>query len=167
MLRTSRPRRTSRAPSRLRTSPTGPLAAAALAAALGACASAPAPPPMPTEEKIAKVVFQVTTDDPGLQSMALSNIVNIQQSYGIDNVEIEVVAYGPGLSLLTDDTGLGARVTSLTYQEVRFTACNNTMKTILEQTGFAPRLVEGVTVVPAGVRRIIELQQQGYAYVRP
>ena len=49
------------------------------------------------------MVFQITTDDPGLQSMALSNVVNIQESYGIDNVEIEVVAYGPGLSLLTDD----------------------------------------------------------------
>ena len=33
--------------------------------------------------------------------------------------------------------------------------------------GKMPKLAEGVGQVPAGVARILELQEQGYAYIRP
>jgi intracellular sulfur oxidation DsrE/DsrF family protein len=36
-----------------------------------------------------------------------------------------------------------------------------------KKSGKKPVLLEGVEVVPAGVLRIMELQQQGYAYIRP
>ena len=38
------------------------------------------------------------------QNLALNNAVNLQKSLGQDNVAIEIVAYGPGLSLLTDQS---------------------------------------------------------------
>ncbi len=114
-----------------------------------------------------KVVIQVSTDDPRTQRIALNNAVNLQKRYGIDNVEVEIVAYGPGLSLLTRKSPQAARVRSLAMQNIRFSACGNTMRKVTKKTGHRPQLVEGVKVVPAGVARIIELQEQGYAYVRP
>jgi intracellular sulfur oxidation DsrE/DsrF family protein len=41
------------------------------------------------------------------------------------------------------------------------------MKKVAKKTGKMPVLLEGVNEVPGGVIRILELQQQGYAYIRP
>lgn len=114
-----------------------------------------------------KVVIQVSTDDARTQNLALNNAVNLQKDFGIDNVKIEIVAYGPGLSLLTDKSGQAQRVESLATQNIRFSACANTMKGIKKKTGSEPKLINGVEVVPAGASRIVELQEQGYAYLRP
>ena len=52
-------------------------------------------------------------------------------------------------------------------QYITFSACANTMAKMEEKSGQKVVLVEGVRVVPAGVLRILELQEQGYAYLRP
>lgn len=114
-----------------------------------------------------KMVIQVSSDDPLTQKIALHNAVNLQKSLGMDNVAIEVVAYGPGLSLLTQGGDQSERVKSLALQDITFSACGNTMAKMEEKSGKKPQLVEGVQVVPAGVRRIMDLQQQGYTYLRP
>jgi uncharacterized protein len=114
-----------------------------------------------------KVVIQVSSNDPVTQRLALNNAVNVQNALGMDNVIVEVVAYGPGLSLLTNKSTQASRVSSLAMQDITFSACANTMKAVEKKTGKKPQLVEGVTVVPAGVIRIMELQQQGYSYIRP
>lgn len=114
-----------------------------------------------------KIVIQVSTDDPKTQTIALNNAVNLQKDFGMDNIDIEVVAYGPGLGLLTDKSKQAERVTSLATQNIRFSACGNTMAKVAKKTGQQPKLLEGVQVVQAGVSRIMQLQQQGYAYVRP
>ena len=114
-----------------------------------------------------KVVIQVSTDDPRTQTIALNNAVNLQKALGQDNVQIEIVAYGPGLGMLTSNSKEGQRVTSLAMQDIQFSACGNTMKGIEKKTGKMPALLEGVTVVEAGVLRLMELQERGYAYVRP
>lgn len=114
-----------------------------------------------------KVVIQVSTDDVRTQNIALNNAVNLQKEYGMDNVVIEIVAYGPGLGLLTQENKQAARVKSLAMQNIHFSACGNTMAKVAEKSGKEPKLTEGVQVVKAGVSRIMELQQNGYAYVRP
>lgn len=114
-----------------------------------------------------KLVIQVSTDDPRTQKIALNNAVNLQKLYGMDNVVIEIVAYGPGLGLLTKKSGQAQRVESLALQDIHFSACGNTMKKVAEKSGKMPLLLEGVDQVTAGVARIMELQQQGYAYIRP
>ncbi|HJM48843.1 MAG TPA: hypothetical protein QGF63_03245 [Alphaproteobacteria bacterium] len=48
-----------------------------------------------------------------------------------------------------------------------FSACGNTMKKMVKKTGTQPVLIDGIKVVQAGVLRIMELQQKGWAYVRP
>ena len=114
-----------------------------------------------------KVVIQVSTADPKVHALALSNAVNLQKHYGIDNIAIEIVAYGPGLSIFTKQSTVLERVTSLIVEDVTFTACGNTMDTIARNTGKQPELIEGVGKVQTGLARIIELQEQGYSYVRP
>lgn len=114
-----------------------------------------------------KLVIQVSSNDPLTQKIALNNAVNLQKYYGMDNVKIEVVAYGPGLGLLTQKSEYASRIKSLAMQDITFSACNNTIKKVTKKTGKQPQLTEGVAVVPAGVVRIMELQQEGYSYLRP
>ena len=119
------------------------------------------------DEDIHKLVIQVSSADVSVHKMALNNAVNVQKELGIDNVTIEIVAYGPGLSMLTPESPESIRVPSLAMQNIEFTACGNTMETIEKSTGVPVTLVEGVNVAKAGVVRIMELQEQGYSYVKP
>ncbi len=115
-----------------------------------------------------KLVIQVNSKDALTQKIALNNAVNIQKAYGVDNVAVEIVAYGPGLSMLTPkNKKQAARVKSLAVQGITFSACGNTIKKITKKKGKSPKLIAGVKVVSAGVKRIMELQEQGYSYIRP
>ncbi len=122
---------------------------------------------MPDDMAKHRIVIQVSTDDAKTQNIVLNNAVNLQKFYGMDNVTIEVVGYGPGLGLLTAENKQSARVKSLAMQNIRFSACGNTMAKVEKKTGKKPVLTEGVQIVPTGVARIMELQEQGYSYVRP
>lgn len=114
-----------------------------------------------------KLVIQVSTDDPRTQTIAMNNAVNLQKLYGVDNVDIEIVGYGPGLSMLTAKSDNAGRVKSLAVQDIKFSACMNTMNKVKKKKGKMPKLAEGVGTVQAGVARIMELQEKGYSYIRP
>jgi len=114
-----------------------------------------------------KLVIQVSSSDPLTQKIALNNAVNVQKALGIDNVDVEIVAYGPGLGLLTKASSQKDRVASLAMQNIKFSACGNTIKKVTKKKGKPPVLIDGVKVVSAGVLRIMELQEQGYSYLRP
>ena len=114
-----------------------------------------------------KVVIQVSSADPMTQSLALNVASNVQKHYGIDHVAVELVAFGPGLSILTKNSKQADRIASLSQSDIKFSACGNTIKKITKKTGKAPALVEGVSIVDAGAVRLIELQEQGYSYLRP
>ena len=113
------------------------------------------------------IVFQVSSADPAAQTIVLNNAINVQKAIGMDNINIEVVAYGPGLGLLTPKNKQAIRVKSLAAQGIVFSACGNTMKKIEKKTGKKVKLTEGVRVVPGGVIRIMELQEDGWTYIRP
>ncbi len=121
------------------------------------------------DQPIHKVVIQVSSADPKVQTIAVNNAINIRKALGRDNVDVEVVAYGPGLGLLVNSpkNKNALRVTSLAMEGVKFDACGNTMKKIEKKTGHKPKLAEGVKVVPGGVIKIMQLQEAGYSYVRP
>ena len=119
------------------------------------------------QDTLHKLVIQVSTDEVRTQTIALNNAINLQKLYGMDDVIIEIVAYGPGLNLLTTESSVASRVKSLAAQDITFSACQNTMDAVMKKTGKLPVLLEGVQTVNAGVARIMELQEQGYAYIRP
>lgn len=110
------------------------------------------------------VVIQVSDNDPAKWNLALNNAKNIQKDLGKDNVDIEIVAYGPGINMLKKDSEVGPRLDEVTLGGVAVSACQNTMK--------AQKLSEkdmhaSVAYVPAGVIEIIKKQKAGWAYIRP
>jgi intracellular sulfur oxidation DsrE/DsrF family protein len=111
-----------------------------------------------------KVIFQVSDNDPAKWNLALNNVRNIQQDLGRDNVEIEVVAYGPGLNMLKLDSAVSGRVGDALGQGVKILACENTMSN--NKVGKADML-PNIGYVKAGVVELMVKQQQGYSYIRP
>ena len=114
-----------------------------------------------------KVVIQVSNNDPITQDLAMNNAANLLEHYGEGNVSIEMVAYGPGLGLFTDKSTQARKVRILLKHKVTLSACSNTIAAIKKRTGKEPALMDGVGTVPAGVARVVELQEQGYSYIRP
>ena len=118
------------------------------------------------------IVFQLTDNDPARMTMVLDNIANVSRFYSDkgDQVEFEVVAYGPGLHMLRADTSpVKERVKSirLSIPDVTFTACGNTIENMEKAEGRKIELLPQVAVVPAGLARLTELQEQGWSYIRP
>jgi intracellular sulfur oxidation DsrE/DsrF family protein len=111
-----------------------------------------------------KVIFQVSDNDPAKWNLALNNARNIQQDVGRDNVDIEIVAYGPGLGMLKLDSPVAARVGDALGQNVKIMACENTMTN--SKTTKADML-PNIGYVKAGVVELMVKQQQGYSYIRP
>ena len=69
--------------------------------------------------------------------------------------------------MMTPKSPASKRIPSLAMQDITFSACGNTKAKMEAKSGKKIELVEGVQMVPAGVLRIMELQEQGYTYVRP
>ena len=114
------------------------------------------------------IVLQISDADPTKQTLVLNVANNLMKAYGgPDKVEVEIVAFGPGLRLMFDDNGNKGRISGLTDNGVRFAACGNTMKKMTSQLGHQPKLNSQASVVPAGVVRIIELVDQGYTLIKP
>lgn len=121
-----------------------------------------------TSDSVAhRLVIQVNKKDSEFQSQVLSNIVNLQKHYGLDEIEIEVVAYGAGINLLMEQSEFKARIESLMLQNVVFTACGNTLDTLEAKEDKRPALIAGVEVTQTGIARIMERQEQGWSYLSP
>lgn len=112
-----------------------------------------------------RLVIQVSDDNPRTMKIALNNAMNVIKAVGQDNIQVEIVAYGPGLKLLEKrNEAFRDRVASLQFYGIRFAACGNTMKKFkLSKRA----LVDGIQVVKAGVLEIMKKQEEGWSYVRP
>jgi uncharacterized protein len=111
-----------------------------------------------------KVVVQVSDSDAAKWNLALNNVSNLQADLGADTLDIEIVAYGPGIGMLKRDSVVGERVAAAIKHGVKIVACQNTMR---GQKLVAADMLEVVGYVPAGVVEIMQKQQKGYAYLRP
>jgi intracellular sulfur oxidation DsrE/DsrF family protein len=120
---------------------------------------------LPFVEK--KVVLQVSQNDAERWNLALNNASNLLEIFGQGKVRIVVVAYGPGLKMLLANTSVAARIQSLDAEDVEFDACYQTMLGIQRQTGHMPELVPQAVVVPGGVVRIMQLEENGFDYLKP
>ena len=108
--------------------------------------------------------MQVSDNDPGKWNLALNNARNLQADLGAGNVEIEIVAYGPGIGMLKAESVVGNRIGEALAGGVKIEACENTMR---GQKLTKADMLEGIAYVPAGVTEIMQRQQQGWAYLRP
>jgi intracellular sulfur oxidation DsrE/DsrF family protein len=118
------------------------------------------------------LAIHVDQNDPAVMNMALNNAENVNAYYKSigDTVEIEMVAYGPGLNMFVAGKSPVAdrlSVMALEMPKIKFSACGNTLAAMTKKAGANVHLVSEAAVVPSGVVRLIELQEQGFAYVRP
>ena len=115
-------------------------------------------------QKQHRIVIQVSDNDPAKWNLALNNAKNLQDDVGAANVDIEIVAYGPGIGMLKLESPSGARVTDAMKANVKVIACENTMR---GQKLTRDDMLPALTYVPAGVTQIMTRQSQGWAYLRP
>lgn len=111
-----------------------------------------------------RLVIQVSDASPATWNLALNNAKNVQQALGPQNVQVQIVAYGPGLPMLKWASVVGPRVAQAVKSGVTVVACGVTMRKMhLTKDDMLPNLV----YVPSGVPYIMKLQQEGYSYIRP
>ena len=110
------------------------------------------------------LVLQVSDNDPGKWNLALNNAENVQEALGKANVEVEIVAYGPGLNMLKADSKVAPRLNKALDDNVTLLACATTMKKMKVTQA---DLAGGTKVVPGGIIHIMQRQKEGWNYVRP
>ena len=133
-----------------------------------------ASPASAEDKKTHRVAIQVNQNDPQVMNLALNNATNVIEYYRAKNedVDVDIVTYGPGLHMLRDDTSPVKdrikRLKELAFPgKIQFSACNNTKQNMEKAEGKAVPIVSDATLVPSGVVRLMELQEQGWSYVRP
>ena len=135
-----------------------------LLAFLGLGAAAPALAQQKKSAAKQRVVFQVSDNDPQKWSLALNNAKNVQADLGADKVQIEILAYGPGLEMLKSESKVADRLAGALDDNVGLIACENTM-TNTKVT--KDEMYSGIAYVKAGVTHLMKRQREGWAYVRP
>jgi intracellular sulfur oxidation DsrE/DsrF family protein len=110
-----------------------------------------------------RAIFQVTDNDPARWNMILNNMTNLREGVGSEAVEIELVAYGPGILMLKADSSVRQRIAEAVKSGVKVNACQNTMNGM--KLTPADMLGE-IGYVPSGVVEVMRKQQQGWAYIR-
>lgn len=128
--------------------------------------------PTASSEMIHKIAIQVSANDPATMTLALNNAQNILSHYKKLNrkVDVQVVAFGPGLHLFREDTSqLKTRLATMALENPNLTllACGNTHANHMKAESKDIKLVSEAKVVPSGVVMLSELQERGYSYIRP
>jgi uncharacterized protein len=120
------------------------------------------------------VAIQVDQNDPDVMNMVLNNATNVIEYYRAKNeeVNVDIVAYGPGLHMLRADTSpVQDRIKQLKEMvfpgKIQFSACNNTKQGMEKREGKAISILADASIVPSGVVHLMELQEKGWSYVRP
>ena len=121
-----------------------------------------------------RIAIQVDQNDPQVMNLALNNATNVIEHYRARNedVDVDIVTYGPGLLMLRADTSpVQDRIKRLKDMvfpgKIQFSACNNTKQGMEKTEGHAISILPDATIVPSGVVRLMELQEQGWSYIRP
>ncbi|MGE5089059.1 MAG: DsrE family protein [Candidatus Levyibacteriota bacterium] len=138
-------------------------AIAAIAVGLASCLLVPATASAEGAKRD-RVVMQVSDNDPAKWNLALNNAHNLQQNLGAKNVDVEIVAYGPGINMFKAESIVGNRIGDAKKAGVRFEACENTMQAMKLTKA---DMLDTVSYVPGGVIEIMRREQEGWAYIRP
>jgi intracellular sulfur oxidation DsrE/DsrF family protein len=128
--------------------------------------------PAMAEGKMHYLAIHVDDNDPMRMNIVLNNAKNVTKYYRDkgDDIKIEIVAHGPGLHMLREDTSpVKTRIAAMSLEQdnLAFSACGNTMNGMAKKEGKEVQLISEAKRVPAGVVRLMELQEQGWTYVRP
>lgn len=142
--------------------------------ALGMLAATIAAPALAgqSDDGVKRLALQISDNDPATFNKALNVATNFARgmSEAGDMYEIEIVAFNAGLHLFRNDTSpVLDRLQSISESipDVTFSACGNTIAGMTKKEGAEPPISEFAQVVPAGVVRLMELDNEGYYVIRP
>jgi len=119
-----------------------------------------------------KVAIHIDENDKARMQLVMNNAANINQFYQDkgEEVKVEIVAYGPGLHMLRDDTSpVKDRIKSFeqNFDNISFRACANTHKKMSKKAGKEIKLLSQAKMVPSGAVHLIQRQEEGWSYLRP
>jgi uncharacterized protein len=156
-----------------------PLLALLLASSLTAVAAEPAVIPLQVRENL-RIVYQVT-DDAGYEGVNKGlfyarKLIDTYRRQGIapEQVHLHLVYHGTGIAAVVNDAARrrlgvesanpnGAILAELVERGVQVELCENTM----QQKGVQPvELLSGVKLVVGAFPRLIDLQLQGFVYIK-
>jgi intracellular sulfur oxidation DsrE/DsrF family protein len=132
-----------------------------------------AAPALAADSKTHRIAIQVDQNDPQVMNMALNNATDVIEYYRgkSEDVDVEIVAHGPGMHMLRADTSpVQDRIKhlkELVSGKIQFSACNNSKQGMEKTEGHAISIVPEATIVPSGVVRLMELQEQAGAMSGP
>lgn len=117
-----------------------------------------------------KVLYHVDGKDPDVAKYALALInKHIEAEGGPDKIDVELVVHGPALELFEKDKmdpEMTKRFQTVMDKGVHAEMCQVSMK-LYNKT--LDNLVKGfvATLHPVAVKRIADLQKEGYIYIKP
>lgn len=113
-----------------------------------------------------RAVFHVDMDEVKIFNLTLANVGNLLRAIPEKHYDVVLLFNGPAVTLLQSEQCAPYRedIWQLQQARVSFKVCRNA----LNRFNIDPdNLIEGCEIVPAGVVTLIELQQDGYAYIKP
>jgi len=118
------------------------------------------------------LVIHVDDNDKLKMNIAMNNAKNVTSYYANkgETVQIEIVAYGPGLMMLRPGKSpVEGRIADFagSFDNISFAACGNTMKGMSKKEGAPVAVYDFAKVVPSGVIQIMARQDQGWHYLKP
>jgi uncharacterized protein len=117
-------------------------------------------------EATKKVVFHLDTEQEDVFKLALENMKNLFKEVRPDQCQVRLVANGKAVRLFRKDK-IGERaedMEALHKVGARFLACRNALaNNKIERSD----LFDLCDIVPAGILELINLQAQGFAYIKP
>ncbi len=115
------------------------------------------------QTKVHHVLFAITSGDEKDWALTIGNIANLKKGLAPDVVEVEVVAYGPAVTMLKNDSSVAAEIKQMIQDRVHVVACENSMK----RMGLTKaNLTLGVDTVPSGIVEVVRREEAGWTYVK-
>lgn len=111
-----------------------------------------------------KVIFHIDEDEPYRVKLVMNNLNNLIGDMGLDNLELELVAYGQGINIFLKLSPYAKNMEKLADLGVIFAACGNTAKNLAIE---ASDMLDSVEIVSSGVGELVKKQSQGWVYIRP
>lgn len=111
------------------------------------------------------LLVHVDLADEGRFGMAMTNIINYRKALPGEVYTVVVLANAAAVRFLKrEDNPHAETVRTLAAEGVDFRACRNATT----KFGIADAdLLDCVTVVPAGIVEVVDLQRKGFAYLKP
>lgn len=110
-----------------------------------------------------RIVMQLSGNDTLLWKGLMNNLKNLKAGWG-DDVEIEVVAHGPGIQMLMKaNTTQQEKIAHFKKMGVNFVVCENTMR---EKQVTRDMLIPEAGTVKMGVGEVVMKQEQGWSYIK-